>query len=83
MATPFTAVAFTPPAANDPASIVRAILQLQMALGGTGTLPQNNLNLLQTKVPPNIALFKASSAAGGTTGPVGSAVTIVMGGYFF
>lgn len=78
MATPFTPNAFTPPSANDPASIVRAILQLQQALGGTGTIPLNNLNVLQNKTPPNNALStipRFTPGGGSGTGPTGPSGT--------
>lgn len=82
MATPFSPNAFTPPNANDTSSLVRAILQLQQALGGTGTLPQNNLNILQNKVPPNDALsvFPRTGRGGlGGTGPTGATGSGIQG----
>lgn len=84
MSTPFTAKAFTPPVPGDWGTVVRAILQLQQAFGGTGTVPQNNLNVLQNKIPPNTVVFSASTLpAGSSASSNAGAVTVLMGGYFF
>jgi len=85
MTTPFTNFAFTPPDLGDPSSIIRAILQLQIALnGGTSNpIPKNNLNVVQNRVPFNGPLFNttSSSSSSSTSSGIVGATLIVSGGF--
>jgi hypothetical protein len=84
MTTPFSSVAFSPPIPDNSASIVRSILQLQLAVFGTSNgTPINNLNVIQNDTPPNTALFNSTSAASSTTTATGAVTVVSAGGVFF